>query len=316
MKSKARKLLSLLMTLAMFTTVLTMTACKDDDGTATTTDDGTTGTSGGSTTEGENNNPDSLTEPQEFDFGVVKFSSRDFTVRPDGMEVKLGGNMSGEGGGGEGAIRIFGFQGYPRPNDGFPDYGDGSYQDVDGLYQTLVSQNGSFWESVSKIEASFYLVPKSGELDTSTVGNVQAFIQPGGIIGFGGYTLLAENLLEQVVDDETPFEWGAVMTATWDINAFKATEIGGYAYIDDVSDDKEYAFDQEVNEEGLGGGVNKFGVVVQNDGVDEIELTIHWTDVKIYVNDKAVYDSFVDEVLAIEDAARELTDNIEGKVIG
>jgi hypothetical protein len=201
--------------------------------------------------------------PQEFDFGAIRFTSRDFMIRP-AETVIIGGNMNGEGGGAEGAIRLFGFQGYPMPAGGFPDYNDGSFHDPQGLYGNLISQNQDFWGNVQRIEASFYLEGKNGA-DPYDVGYVQTFVQGGSTLSWR-FLNSRDNLLEQV--SYHGFEFGDVMTANWDFRDF-AQETGS----------------SDVAKMGLMIGSQSF--------VDDVHLTIHWTDVRIFVWD---YDVFLKDV--------------------
>jgi hypothetical protein len=93
------------------------------------------------------------------------------------------------------------------------------------------------------------------------------------------------------------------MTAVWDIEKYK----------NDNGKDAEgkYIFSEEpkeVNERGDigGGGISKFGLMagVNKEGgdppgsnsIEDVPAKINWTDVKIYVYDKALFDQYVEKV--------------------
>jgi hypothetical protein len=83
---QTKKLLAVLLSVAMLFSLAALTACDGDNGPG----DGTTPqpTEGGDTTttepdSGEGNGPGNLPESIEFDFGIVAFNSRDFVV-PEG----------------------------------------------------------------------------------------------------------------------------------------------------------------------------------------------------------------------------------------
>jgi len=210
----------------------------------------------------------------------------------------------GEGFGASDSIRIAGFQGYPS-NDGFPD-------DPESKFTTLLSQNGPFWENISKIEASFYITALEEHFLPEYVGNIETFYQLGRDGGWD-FKQLGGNLINQTYDPEDEddgFEFGNIMTATWDFDKFKeehGTVLG------------EYVFDQPPTEEGEGnwgsGSLSKFGVSIKNEDIDEYKGKIFWTDVKIYVHDMDVFMDFVKEVEEETEGRNKMSDDLKDRVI-
>jgi hypothetical protein len=317
-----KRVVTVLMAITMFATAFTFTACNgDDEGNGGGT--GTTAATDDKDKDPDDNKTTSVTplgEAQSFDFGVINFAERTFTLPSDG-DVKIGGSMDGEGGGGEGAIRIFGQQGITsgRPDDGYADYGYGEFRDIDGVYTAKISQNGPFWDNISKIEATFYL---ESEESPESLGNIEIFMLTGALQGASGWQWYnaGDNLMNQVIDEDDEdggFKWGAEMTATWDFDWFKSGENGAdkkYSNSQTWDDEKEelvleYVFDQPVKDfDGTekGGGIGKFGLMIGNNETDVYDVIIRFTDVKIYVHDMDIYQGFVDEVVEI--AKTELPD--------
>jgi hypothetical protein len=311
MKQGTKRILALLMAVAM---LFSLTACRNDEDPnkagETTADTGGEGTPGG--------------DEGVFDFGVFRFSSRDFFIRPM-SDVKIGGNMPnpasdgpGEGGGGAGAIRLFGFYGFGKPADGFPDYEDGSFfndEIKDGMHGTIVSQNGAFWKTINKIEAKFYLEGKDGTV-ADDVSWIESVIQAP--IGSWPFYQTGDNLLEQIVDDDTPFVFGpdGTMTVTWDMVAYSTSPA-----ITDVDMDPDgnivstnYFDVPFCYETFTGGGVGKIILQIGSDNPNtNTNLTIHWVDVKIYVNDKDGFFSFVEQIEEI--TGEKISDDMRAKVI-
>jgi hypothetical protein len=303
MKLTAKRLLSVLMAIAMLFATGALMACNGDEGDGSGTGESTSApaTTGGN---GDENPP----EGETFDFGVIAFRSREMRI-PSSNDVKIGGNMGpntgwgNEGGGASCAIRIFGFQGFARPTDGFPDYGFGDYQDEDGVYQTLLSQNGPFWENIDKITASFFL---DGDEDgAGEIGFIETFIQHGPL---GSWEFRADtgiNLIETVVDpedDDDNFEWGMVMDAVWDFQDFRERHGTVTVWCEETESEVEkYILDIPVDEDGEGGGILKFGLMIENMDVIEMYLSakIFFTDVKIYVYDLEEFFDYVAQVAEV-----------------
>jgi hypothetical protein len=329
---KLKKLLAMVLALTM---VMTITACTNNttpSNQVTTAPESDDIPEGGDTPEGENpegsdNGEIELPESDEFDFGLVKFSSRGFEIEMGGSDIKIGGNMGpsalGEGGGASGAIRIIGFQGYPKPADGYPDYNDGSIEDPDGELTLLVSANGPVWENIARIEASFFF---TGEGEPEDIGNVEVFMQDGGLSGFSWWNS-GQNLIEQFSEEHggDGFKWGDVMTAIWDVTEFKNNEgiAIGRRWTEDENGEwyLEYVFDRgpeledpdDPDGDEQGGGVSKFGLMVQNDNIiEDIFGTIHWTDVVIYVYDMQLWEEHV--AMVYEETGVEPSQNTQGRV--
>jgi len=111
------------------------------------------------------------------------------------------------------------------------------------------------------------------------------------------------------------------MTAIWDIEVFKdqdgvaeiSVEVDGdieTQYIFDLPAAPEDPDDDESDEKG--GGVNKFGLMIKSEGLDEITANITWTDVTIHVYDLDLFNEFVEEVTEITGAT---PFNVDGKVV-
>jgi hypothetical protein len=305
MKSISKFRGKILATLVAFSLVLSLTACggngNGDNGTTTTADPGS---SNETSSPGDTSSDDTGVRPTEradvFDFGVIRFNSKEVTIDP------LTANNLGSNPGGVGydIIRIAGFQGIPTNNWVCED-------DPDAEFTTIVSQNGEFWANVSRIEAYFYF---DSENDEPIPTNVQRFAQTGGLIGFGGFDhMAAPNLLTEF-DNEDGSEGGytfgtdCVFKAVWDIDNF--AEFFGSGVSGVHNPEGEYLFDSpgiDVNAddpdkdpEFVGGGVNQFGIIVQNEDIDnEMTFTFNWTGITIYVKDLELYNK---HVAAVEEA--------------
>jgi hypothetical protein len=298
MKLNARKILAVLMATAM---VFTFAACNGDDNNGGNAASTTTG----SATSGTEPTGAGADEDLVFDFGVIAFTPREFSIVGD--DVKIGGNSAagrpGEGGGGERAIRIFNFHGYTMPAEGYPDYNDGSFHDPDGVYASFISQNGKFWENVNKIEASFFL-KNLCDLESEYLTNVMGFMQNSGAMNWSSFRMdSSNNLIDQVMErEDREYEFGDIMHATWDITEAKNTP--AFASVNRMCEEagemvQDYVFDVVASEENdwKGGGVGKFGLVIQNaHPIDEFDMSIHWTDAKIYVYDLELYFDFVEQI--------------------
>jgi hypothetical protein len=305
-----KRLLAIIMAMAMLFTVGVMTACNGNDGPEQPGDTTTPDTSGQGSGEPPDMNagPDEwVPEGDEFNFGVFRFSPRTMRI-PSAATIIVGGNMgaqtgwANEGGGASCAIRIFGFQGWStgRPPEGFPDYGFGDYVDNEGQYQTMFSQHGPFWENIARIEVDFYL-EGVGDTEPDDIGNIETIIQHGEI-GRWNFFQPAGNLLETVIDEEADkgFEWGDVISAVWDFDDFRERDgIKPVFCWDTEVDIPQYILDIPA-EDGKGGGVLKFGLQIQNADPVELFITveIHFEDVNIYVYDK---EEFLAQIAAVEE---------------
>jgi len=205
-KSKLTKTL-----IAMFVCAamaFSLTACTDP--TTPTTPTNNQSSNPNPSENGPPTESDDLKVHDFFEFGTMRFSTGSFEIKND-MAVNVGGN-TGSTGGRENLIRLTGFKGDP-----VADWADA--EDPDSQWTTLVSQNGEFWENISKIEATFFV---TSDDSPAALTNVSHWFIPGGVYGFG-WEDPGSNLLTQfdaVEDDDKGFVWGpsTAMTAVWDID--------------------------------------------------------------------------------------------------
>lgn len=331
MKKTAKLLIASFLAVAM---MFTLTACGGDNngsGDNVTTADTTNAdanpdatTVGGGTGTGE-----PLPEYEEaFDFAVLSFNSIGVTI-PKMGSINVGGNMNQQGGG---VIRSVGFQGFPRPTcpaeraeddecDG--ECGTCGYdceEDPDGLWSTLISQNGEFWENISKIQASFFL---SGEgVADEIITNVERYMLAGGLLS-NAWWQSNINEIEQFSEEYggNGFEWGLIIDLEWDIDEYKDT-VGSNRVIPH-NPDGEYIFDRapiNINADDpdsdpsyLGAGVGHFGFQMRNeDNNNDVVITVHWTDAVIYVHDMDLFNEHVEMVT--ETTGRTMSANTAGRV--
>ncbi|MCL1880924.1 MAG: hypothetical protein FWF76_01965 [Oscillospiraceae bacterium] len=333
MAKTKKKLLAALIAATMVFSGLALTGCGDNDEPNTNNnegtdsgnnDEGTDSNNNEGTDSGNNNLSNEMPDYATFDFGAISFNARSFTVPADLTSINIGGNLGpsegGEGRGASDAIWQVGFRGFDRPNCGEDDCegdeceNDGCGYDCefdpDGEWATLVSQNGPFWANISRIVADFYIA--GGENShANDVGNIEPYFQSGHRPSMRWRNLGSEyNLLNQIVDEDTEFYFGAIMTAEWDINWFKN-------YIFPEGNIEDFALpaidvnadDPELDANYRGGGINKFGLMVNAscDDNDEcaggpgcfdcdFEGEIRWTNVAIYVYDIDLFMQHVAEV--------------------
>ncbi|MCL1832693.1 MAG: hypothetical protein FWG45_07295 [Oscillospiraceae bacterium] len=229
----------------------------------------------------------------KIDFGVMAFNSVEYTAEP--QTATTWGSYPDRTG--WEAIRIAGFQ-YQNPTNRVCEV------DPDAKYATIISQNGEFWENISKIKAYFYLdspneKPKPDQL--------QLFAQSGGLIGYSGWDHgknWGGNHIVQF-DEYGNYEFGNehVFSAVWDIDDF-ARECGNG--VSDYNPDGEYMFDKkaydvnfdlEVATRFVGGGITQFGFMLQNPSDDdEMVVSVNWTSVTIHVKDMELYEKHVAQV--------------------
>ncbi|MCL1831630.1 MAG: hypothetical protein FWG45_01810 [Oscillospiraceae bacterium] len=302
MKSKLKR--GILASFLAFTMVFSLTSCGGDDDTTTDTG-GATNTNDTDTTAEETNLnafPERPTERIDaIDFGVIRFNSEEITIA-EGSANNIGSNPPGVG---YNVIRIAGFYGNSKAEDfSLP-------EDPERQHATIVSQNGEFWENISKIEGYFYF---ESENEEPVPDNVQLFAQAGLVLAVAGWdhgknwggNLLTEFDNEDTASEEPGYVFGpeCVFKAVWDIDDFKKAY--GTAVHATFNPDGEYKFDQkpfDANEgtgsdaNYVGGGVNQFGFMLQNPDDDEVmTLTVVWTGVTIYVHDMDLYEKHVQEV--------------------
>jgi len=249
-----------------------------------------TTTAAESTTEADTAAPVANAEAKDFDFVVLKFNCRDFVVQQK-SNVLLGDNYTGTKKGvpilspniGRDAT-IQAFQ-QPLPDDPYFDS------------RFFINQNPDFWNSIDHITASFYVEDPTGTAAVENVTYMQAYIQMGGKSQGKAWRFYpdeaegesADNLIQQFPEGEYALDSAHVMTVTWDIAG--AMEKYGTP---DVADPNA--------EDSSGGGVHKFGVQIGNEGIDDYNLKICWTDATIYVKDKAKFDEYVAKVAAVNGA--------------
>jgi hypothetical protein len=288
-KLSSRKLRSLIAGIAAFAMVLSLAACNGDDngngGNTTTAPQGDGGAEGTGSEQTGEGLPEDNQEPQDFDFGVIAFNSQEVTIKPDSA-INVGGNMNtASAGGGGGVIRMAGFVGTR---------GDFECEiDPDGQHTTLISQNGAFWDNISRIEASAFL---TSDNDPDAVANVESFWLLGGLLGFA-WRQTGENLLNEFSEDYggEGYEWGnsCMFNFVWDIDAAKASD--GSLVQAQFNPDGDFIFDTEAfdvkdaeepeDRDYRGGGLAQLGFMLQNDCIDEtLEIKINWTNVVIYVH--------------------------------
>jgi len=272
---------------------------SDSPSTSTSVDtEGTTSSAATTTTESDTTTAETTTpapvtvaEAKDFDFVVMQFNCREFVTKPGGS-VLVGDNYTATKKGewilspniGRDAT-IQAFQ-QPLPDD--PYFAN----------RFMINQNGDFWQSVDRIEASFYVEDATGAAAIEDVTYMQAYIQMGGLSKEKAWRFYPEeangesapNLIQQFPEGEYALDSAHVMTVTWDIKS--AMESCGTL---DAGDPDA--------EDGKGGGVHKFGVQIGDEGIDEKTLKICWTDVTIYVKDKAKFDEYVAKVSEVNGAA-------------
>lgn len=151
--------------------------------------------------------------------------------------------------------------------------------------EKMIAQNYNVWKNVSKVTASFYLEDADGTAFAEDMG----FIQTCGVMGEGANWQWFQNdanLLQQ--NESFEFGSGCVMTATWDVADYMA----------------KHGKDVE------NGGVLKLSMMIGNDGIDDFNLKIVWTDVSVE-GDQAAMDEAVASVLDF--GAATVDDSIEAE---
>jgi len=222
-------------------------------------------------------------EPKDFNYVVFKFNDREFAVA-GGAEVLLGDNLSDwvkngddrvlERNGTNGAADtiVQAFQ-QPLPND--PEYPN----------RFIIAQNGDFWSSVDRIEAKFYIEGADENAKPEDYKWIGTYIQLGKTANYK-FDFTGENTLESLPEG---FGFGPdyTMSVHWDIAGFIKKNRGNTDAGDPADDD------------GGGGGIHKFGMKIRNEDVFDYTLKIVWTDVEVFVSDKAKFDEYVAKVSEI-----------------
>lgn len=227
--------------------------------------------------------PPVTVEAKDFNFVVLKFNAREFTTKPGkDASIMLGDNITLNGAG-------------KKPNNNTASdaiiaaFQQPFLDDPNFANRFIITQNPDFWNSVDSITASFYLDQIDKDAEPTDIGCIQEYIQMGGKSKTDAWKFVSDevNLLEQFPDG---YVYGAecVFTVTWDIKGMMS----------------EYGTDEIANpddEEGKGGGVLKFGIQVcgTDECIDPRKLKVNWTDVEIFVKDKAKFDEYVAKVSEI-----------------
>jgi hypothetical protein len=125
----------------------------------------------------------------------------------------------------------------------------------------IASVDNDFWRNIVRIEADFFL-ESIDNASAEDISNIMTFVR-GGASNSWAFEAESDNLLNSFNDG---FDWGDTVIATW--------------YIVD--------FVRNHNSE-----ISYFGLLVGNNGFDELLTGIRWTDVRIYVNDLNLFNSHV-----------------------
>jgi len=289
-----------------------------------------------------------------FDFGVIVFNEREFVI-PMGGELNFGDNIEGNHDAEDvtmltffKADEIHGYLEEDGPEEmaeleeklATLEEGTDEYEKVvkdinkikvkterfEGLkargfadnadHGLLISQNGDFWENISKIEASFSFEGICDIVKPEDIGFIQEYIQGGGLSNWKWWNG-SENFIENYLNDNDAesYVWGDTMTVTWDIDKFKeehgSTADGEYVFGEKPKMATVISSGKEIEEE-RGGGLIKFGLQIGSDEFDDITVKINWDDVKIYVRDLDKFYDYVDQVAEIR--GQGMSESAKGKV--
>ncbi|MDR0196942.1 MAG: hypothetical protein LBI36_01800 [Oscillospiraceae bacterium] len=237
-------------------------------------------------------------EEGTFDFGVLKFTSMDFTVNAFD-NFCIGDNVGDEKGRTDARFAIQA----PLQQTANLD-GEGASRNPDGF---IISENGDFWFNIDRIEAKFYLEDKGSEIPTKPehYGYIQPYLQIGGnpengtqwewwSPGQGGvreqvnYAHIGNDPNNDPVPD---FGKDNPINVVWDVSAV-------YEYHGET---RGIPGDTSGEEWKAGNGLQKFGVQFgrSDDFFDEkdVDLSLHvgWLEVSIYVKDMEKYNEYVDK---------------------
>jgi len=300
---KTRKILALLLALAMvFSMGLIMTACDDDNGDDTSNGNEDNGNGGGNGNDYDT--PIDFPDSASFDFAVIEFNEREFTL-PMAARRNIGDNLDRNPHDAADIIKLAFFQ--QATIDA-----EGPYAD----YAFLVSQNGEFWSNISRIEADFFLSGASEDAEAEHLGFFQVYIQGGGLgvppWDFWNTSADEDNLINQIPgvadeDVDRGFEFGDIMTAVWDITEFGRDRYRFSDPPEEIPNDNE-----DEDDETMGFGVLKFGLQTGNDDIEDHRFGFHWHDVRIFVYDLELFNEFVEQVSEIRGFGP--SPNTEGKV--
>jgi len=221
-------------------------------------------------------------EAKDFDFVVMQFNCREFEIKGGNSEVFLGDNISGEKKGvmtlnDNGAADAF-VQAFQQPLPDDPNFPN----------RFIIDENGDFWSAVDHIEAKFYLDAVNCEPLPEEFPWIGTYFLLGKSSNYK-FDFTEENTINSLPDG---FGFGPdyVMSVNWDIKGILAANGGNT----DVGDP---------NVEGSGGGgIHRLGMKMRNEGLDVYTLSVNWTDVTVYVSDKAKFDEYVAKVSEITGA--------------
>jgi hypothetical protein len=250
-------------------------------------------------------------EPQgSFDFGAIRFSSTDFVLEYDTFFM-VGGNP--QQGSGASAIRLAGFVGTAPDSWLQSDANPFRNEPQNRTWANLISQNGEFWENISRIETALVLESSGNAED---IGHMEGFMLGGGLTGFTWH----QSGINEIYDRGYDFAWGNTIRLTWDIDDFK--EMHGRR-VNSHNPEGDYVFDLPANDIAeaydeplvIGGGLNSFGFRIRNDCIDSnISVRINWTDVVIYVHCMTTYNAHLSKLAAITGGHFAPSANTEGRV--
>jgi|GEM_PF-3368478 len=207
---------------------------------------------------------------KNFNFLTLRFNNREFFTNPqsnvligDNITLKFGEKLS-DNTAADAVVMAF-----QQPLLSDKNYGS----------RYLICQKGDFWSNIDHINAGFYI--ESADKNAVEINKIQSYIQMGGLSQWKFLTG-EENFIDRYPEGYT-FDSSGVINVTWDIK--KAM--------------KEYGSGDAVNFEGNGGGVLKFGLMIWDGGLDPKKLKICWTDVEIFVKNKAKFMEYADIVGAL-----------------
>jgi len=244
---------------------------------------------------------DSTPSSEDFDFGVIRFNSKEFDAAQQ-QSLLIGDNLRiGQHSAADIIEPMFFGQAVM----------EGPYAD----YAFLVSQNGEFWANVNRIEAEFFISQASEGSYADDLVFFQEYIQGGGLVRNFHFWNGSENLINQIPgvedeDDERDFRFYDVLKVVWDISEFARTQAE-----DPVTGINSFAeptpeVDEDVD--AFGGGLVKFGLQTRNEAIEDHTFMFNWHSVTIYVYDLDLHQSFVDQAVAAR--GFDVSSNTEGRV--
>ncbi|MDR0222652.1 MAG: hypothetical protein LBI38_03830 [Oscillospiraceae bacterium] len=292
----------ILTVLLFFALVFALTACNGGGGGGGTTSGGGGDTSAPADTAAPTEAPPTEApggvEARTFDFGVLKFTSMEFTVDPF-RNFCIGENVGDEK---SPSDARFGIQA-PLQQTANMD-GDNASRNPDGF---IISENGDFWYNIDRIEAKFYIEDKGSEIQSKPehYGYIQPYIQIGGgpEVGTkwewwspgqdGDTTQVNLAHIGGDIDSDILPDFGKdnVISITWNVS-------DAYRYWGET---RGIPGDTSGEEWTAGNGLQKFGIQFgrSDDFFDEkdveLDLYVGWVDVEIFVKDMDKYNEYVEK---------------------